>query len=52
MAAQGLRDVGDGYEAVANPKQAAQLKQQARTVLTLSLISAAIATALVVVVSL
>ncbi len=48
MAAQGLRDVGDGLEAVANPDEVSQLRQQARTVLILSGASTAIATVLLI----
>lgn len=51
MAAQGLRDVGDGMEAVANPEEVAQLRRQARAVLMLSGASTVIATALLIVAS-
>ncbi len=46
MAAQGLRDVGDGRENVANQEELAQLRQQGRTVMRLTYASTAIATLL------
>jgi hypothetical protein len=52
MAAQGLRDVGDGFEPVANPEEVAQLRQQARTVMLLATASTVVATLLLIVASL
>ena len=51
MAAQGLRDVGDGMESVANPEEVAQLRQQARVVMLLTAASTVIATLLLIVAS-
>jgi hypothetical protein len=51
MASHGLRDVGDGQETVANPLEVLQLKEQGRSVLLLTGLSAVIATALVVLVA-
>ncbi len=47
MAAQGLRDMGDGPEAVANPAEAAALRARGRRVMAISALGAALATALV-----
>ncbi len=45
MAAQGLRDVGDGQEAVANPKELAALRARGRRVTWVTWATAIIATA-------
>lgn len=45
MAAQGLRDVGDGAEKIASPAAAALLRQRGRRVLLLSAVTAITATA-------
>ncbi|MBL8744262.1 MAG: hypothetical protein JNK04_24315 [Myxococcales bacterium] len=52
MAAQGLRDVGDGVETVANPEEVEQLRQQARLVMLLTVASTIVATAVIIVASL
>ncbi len=48
MAAQGLRDVGDGAEKIANPAAVALLRQRGRSVSLLSWSTAITATAGVV----
>jgi hypothetical protein len=52
MAAQGLRDVGDGMEAVANPEEVSQLRRQGQVVLLLTCASTVVATVLLIVASL
>jgi hypothetical protein len=51
LASHGLRDVGDGKEAVCNLQEVAQLRAQGRSVLLLAGVSSAIATSLAVVVA-
>jgi hypothetical protein len=46
LAAQGLRDIGDGAEKIRNPDELARVQRQARRVITYSTISAILATGL------
>lgn len=48
MAAQGLRDVGDGHEKIADAREAERLRQRGRAVSVLAMASAVVATAAVV----
>lgn len=48
LAAQGMRDVGDGSEKIANPTEAAELRARGKRVLVLSLALAGTATLLAV----
>ena len=48
MAAQGMRDVGDGTEKIANPIEAAELRARGKRVMMLSMVTAAVATLLAV----
>jgi hypothetical protein len=45
MAAHGMRDVGEGRENVASAEEKAQLKAQARKLNVLTIVSAVVATA-------
>ncbi len=49
MAAQGLRDMGDGHEKIANPIEAAELRARGKRVIRLSLVVAVGATAVAVI---
>ena len=51
MAAQGLRDVGDGMEVVANPEEVSQLRRQSQAVMLLTFTSTVVATVLLIVAS-
>ena len=48
MAAQGLRDIGDGAETIVSRDELARVKRQARKVMIYSLLTAALATGLFV----
>lgn len=49
MAAQGLRDMGDGHEKIANPIEAAELRARGKRVIRLSFVVALGATAVAVI---
>ncbi len=49
MAAQGVRDTGDGIEKIANATRVAELRARARTVNALTLASAVVTTTLVII---
>jgi hypothetical protein len=47
MAAQGLRDWGDGHEKIADPKQVEELRARGRFINRVVLVSTALSTGLV-----
>ncbi|NUP09844.1 MAG: hypothetical protein HOW73_27675 [Polyangiaceae bacterium] len=51
MAAQGLRDMGEGTERIANPEEATKLRARARSLNWLTTVSALVATGLLVIAS-
>ena len=46
LAAQGLRDIGDGAEKIRNPDELERVKRQARRVITYATITSLLATGL------